>query len=138
MRPEVVAQDTYDLKPEYKAVADLARRGVPWDPVSVALAIVADMPGSTMQEAATTHSVYVSIMWRGRLHGTVRVSDHQKYGSNQPSHIIPRIKYRIVAQVDRAIRAAIGHAGSYNTVPTWNEIERVSNPWWWWWWHEQV
>lgn len=91
--------------------------------------IAVHIPGTTINSAISTNSVYVTIPGAAV---ELRISDHQQYGANLPNQIMPASypHYKLGAITDRAIRAAISGARRYQDVPSWEEIKtgkRLSN-----------
>lgn len=85
----------------------------------VAQFLADQIPGTVIDEAKTTESVYIS--FPGAV-DKLRISAHQSYGSNLPTHIIPRTKKGLPSQLDRGCRAAIVGARRYQDIPTWEAI----------------
>lgn len=81
--------------------------------------LASQVPGTVIDEAKTTESVYIFFP---RAAEKLRISGHQSYGSNLPTHIVPRTKKGLPAQLDRACSAAIAGAHRYQDVPTWEAI----------------
>ncbi len=85
----------------------------------VAEFVASQVPGTVIDEAKTTESVYIFLP---DAKAKLRISGHQQYGSNLCTHIIPRTKKGLPAQLDRACRAAISGARRYQDIPTWESI----------------
>jgi hypothetical protein len=86
----------------------------------VAEFVAAQVPGSVIDEAETTESVYIYLPG---AKAPVRLSFHRFYSSNYyPSAITPKTKKGLPAQLDKAIRAAIVGAKRHQDVPTWEAI----------------
>jgi hypothetical protein len=86
----------------------------------VAEFVASQVPGTMIDEAKTTESVYIYLP---NAKDPIRLSSHRMYCSNYyPSAICPKTKKGLPAQLDRACRAAIVGARRYQDVPAWEAI----------------
>jgi hypothetical protein len=96
---------------------------IPYGPAylyRIAEFVAAQVPGTKIDEAKTTESVYIYLP---NAKAPVRLAFHRNYPSNYyPSAIAPKTKKGLPVQLDKAIRAAIVGAKRHQDVPTWEMI----------------
>jgi len=84
--------------------------------------------GAQVKEAVTTYSCYIVI---GR--GELRLSDHSKYGSNQPAQLrTGGPTYKLLDRIRRGVIAVKNGCGNYNQVSDLIDAEnrRIGGKFW--------